>query len=69
MIEATSFVEGAVSMDMDSTGNNFKPIKMLFDTGALIPSGIAISEQFFVHNMKGDIRSLFTVEFGLSKRG
>ena len=48
MIEATSFVEGAVSMDMDSTGNNFKPIKMLVDTGALIPSGIAISEQFFV---------------------
>ena len=43
MIEATSFLEVAVSMDMDSTGNHFEDTKILIDTGALIPTGVAIS--------------------------
>jgi hypothetical protein len=36
VIEATSFLEGAVSMDMNSTGNHFEDTKILIDTGALI---------------------------------
>ena len=46
VIEATSFLEGAVSMEMDPTGNHFADTKILIDTGALIPTGVAISEYF-----------------------
>ena len=38
MIEATSFLEGAISMDMNCTGRNLINTKLLIDTGALIPS-------------------------------
>ena len=53
MIEATSFLEGAKSMDMECTGRNFIFTKILIDTGALIPTGVAISEQFFIDNLGG----------------
>ena len=58
MIEATSFLEGAVSMDMDNNGENFKNTKLLVDTGALIPSGVAISKQFFIDNLGGEVGQL-----------
>ena len=35
--EATSFLEGAISMDSNRTGTNFENTKILIDTGALIP--------------------------------
>ena len=38
---------------MDHTGTNFVETKLLIDTGALIPSGIAVSEQFFIDNLGG----------------
>ena len=53
MNEATSFVEGAISMDMECTGTNFINALLLIDKGALIPSGVVISEQFFITNLGG----------------
>ena len=50
-IKATSFVDGAISVDYK--GTNFIASKLLIDTGALIPSGIAVSEQFFIENLGG----------------
>jgi len=58
VIEATSFLEGAVSMDMDHTGNHFENTKILIDTGALIPTGVAISEYFFTNHLQGKISDL-----------
>ena len=58
VIEATLFLEGAVSMDMDNTGENFINTKLLVDTGALIPSGVAISEQFFIDSLGGEVGQL-----------
>ena len=58
MIEATSFLECAVSMDMDHTGNHFENTKILNDTGALIPTGVAISEYFFINNLQGKVGDL-----------
>ena len=52
-IEAILFVEGAVSVD--NKGTNFVESKLLIDTGALIPSGIAISEQYLVENLGGGL--------------
>jgi len=52
-IEATSFVEGVISVD--NKGTNFVESKLLIDTGALIPSGIAISEQYLVENLGGGL--------------
>ena len=49
---ATSFVDGGISLK-----NGGKPFfvnsKLLVDTGALMPSGIAISEDFFFQGMGG----------------
>ena len=42
VIEATSFLEGAVSMDIDHTGNHFENTKILNDTGALIPASLSV---------------------------
>ena len=54
---ATSFVDGGISLK-----NEGKPFfvnsKLLVDTGALMPSGIAISEDFFFQGMGGDSRRL-----------
>ena len=58
VIEATSFLEGAVSMDSDHTGNNFENTRILIDTGALIPTGVAISEYFFTNSLKGRVEEL-----------
>ncbi len=44
VIEPTSFLEGAVSMDGNHSGKTFINSKILIDTGALIPTGVAISE-------------------------
>ena len=60
LIEATSFLEGAISMDMGCTGENFKNTKILIDTGSLIPSGI--SEYFFMNNLRGNIEDLIPSE-------
>ena len=46
LIEVTSFLEGAISMDIDCTGKNFENTKILIDTGTLIPTGVSISEYF-----------------------
>ena len=55
-IEATSFVDGAISMDFK--GTNFIDSKLLIDIGALIPSGISVSEQFFIESLGGDFNKL-----------
>jgi len=62
MIEATSFLEGAVSMEMNSTGKHFENTKILIDTGALIPTGVAISEYFFINNLQGNVEYLVPSE-------
>jgi len=58
VIEPTSFLEGAVSMDGNHSGKTFINSKILIDTGALIPTGVAISEDFFTNNMQGRISDL-----------
>ena len=58
VIEATSFLEGAVSMDTDHSGNHFENTKILIDTGALIPTGVAISEDFFTNHLQGKLSDL-----------
>ena len=45
-------------MDMDNTGENFINTKLLVDTGTLIPSGVAISQQFFIDSLGGDVGQL-----------
>ena len=62
MIKATSFLEGAVSMDMDSAGNHFEDTKILNDTGALIPTGVTISEYCFVNNLQGKVGDLVPLD-------
>ena len=50
--KATSFVEG--DLNIEYTGNKFVLCpKILVDTGALVPSGIAVSEDFFVSHLGG----------------
>ena len=51
-------------MDTNCTGKNFESTKILIDTGALIPTGIAISEYFFINNLRGRIEDLVPSEFG-----
>ena len=58
LIEATSFLEGAISMDSNRTGNHFENTKILIDTGALIPTGVTISEYFFTNNLRGRMEDL-----------
>ena len=53
----TSFVDGEVSIGRTGT-NQFIKCKLLIDTGALVPSGIAISEDFFCNFLKGERRLL-----------
>ena len=48
----TSFVDGAYLSVMEVNS------KLLVDTGALLPSGIAISEEFFFQGMGGNVRSI-----------
>ena len=64
MIEATSFLEGAISMDSDHTGNHFEDTKILIDMGALIPTGVAISEYFFTNTLRGRMEDLEPSELG-----
>ena len=49
---STSFVDGAVSIN-NGGKNSFVNSKLLVDTGALMPSGIAILEDFFFQGMGG----------------
>ena len=49
----TSFVDGAVSIK-NGGKNSFVNSKLLVNTGALLPSGIAISETFFFQTMGGE---------------
>ena len=49
----TSFVDGAVSINTGGK-NSFVNSKLLVDTGALLPSGIAILEAFYFNNMGGN---------------
>ena len=56
--EATSFITGEINVE--NTGNKFVVCpKILIDTGALVPSGIAVSEDFFVDHLAlyGDYQS------------
>ena len=50
----TSFVDGAVSTN-NGGKDSFVYSKLLVDTGALLPSGIAISEAFFFQTMGGTL--------------
>ena len=51
--EATSFITGKINVE--NTGNKFVVCpKILIDTGALVPSGIAVSEDFFVDHLGGE---------------
>ena len=43
---------------MDFKGTNFIDSKLLIDIGALIPSGISVSEQFFIESLGGDFNKL-----------
>ena len=45
-------------MDMGNSGENFVNTKLLVDTGALIPSGVAISKQFFLEKLGGTVGQL-----------
>ena len=49
-------------MDLGCTGKNFENTKILIDTGALIPSGVAINEYFFMNNLRGNIEDLIPSE-------
>ena len=49
-------------MDMECTGKDFKNTKILIDTGALIPTGVAISEYFFINNLREKIENLVPSE-------
>ena len=55
-------MDGAVSTN-NGGKDSFVYSKLLVDTGALLPSGIAISEEFFVHRMGGGRQEVRTVEF------
>ena len=58
LIEATSFLDGAVSTSSGISGESFVNTKLLVDTGALIPSGVAISLQFFLEKLGGAVEQL-----------
>jgi hypothetical protein len=45
-------------MDGNHSGKIFVNSKILIDTGALIPTGVAISEYFFVNNLQGKVGDL-----------
>ena len=52
-MEATSFIDGEINIE--NTGDNFVVCpKILIDTGALVPSGIAVSDDFFVEHLGGE---------------
>ena len=46
------------------TGNHFENTKILIDTGALIPTGVAISEYFFTNTLRGRMEDLEPSELG-----
>ena len=58
----TSFVDGAVSIS-NGGKDSFVNSKLLVDTGALLPSRIAISEEFFFPWDGGECQVVKTVEF------
>ena len=45
-------------MDGNHSGNHFKNTRILIDTGALIPTGVAISEDFFTNHLQGKLSDL-----------
>ena len=51
---ATSFVDRAVAID-NGDKVSFVNNKLLVDTGALLPSGISISEDFFFQTLGGNL--------------
>ena len=53
----TSFVDGGISLK-NGGKTFFVNSKLLVDTGALMPSGIAISEDFYFQGMGGDVSRL-----------
>ena len=58
--EVTSFLDGAVNIGKTGTNSFIACPRILIDTGALIDNGIAISEDFFKHNLNGDSDRLQT---------
>jgi len=55
--EATSFITGEINVE--NTGDKFVVCpKILIDTGALVPSGIAVSKDFFVNHLGGELSRL-----------
>ena len=52
--DATSFMDGAVSIN-NGGKDSFVNSKLLVNTGALLPSGIAISEEFFYKRWGGTV--------------
>jgi len=54
-------VVGNTAMDMECTGRYFINTKILI-TGALIPTGVAISEQFYIDNLGGNVRELLPLD-------
>ena len=58
--EGTSFLDGTVNIGRTGTNNFIYCPKMLNNTGAIIEHGCAISENFFVHGLNGDIDKLQT---------
>ena len=54
----TSFMDGAVSVGHAGTNSFIDCPRILIDTGALVPFGIAISEQFFCQHLRGNLNKV-----------
>ena len=65
--KVTSFLDGAVNIGKTGTNSFISCPRILIDTGALIDNGIAISEDFFKHNLNGDIDRLQTSQLRAAK--
>jgi len=55
---ATSFLDGTVNIGQTGNSSFVYCPRILIDTGALVPSGIAISDVFFKDHLGGDISRL-----------
>ena len=55
---ATSFLDGTLNISHTGTNRFVNCPKILVDTGALVPSGIAISDKFFCQHLGGELDKL-----------
>ena len=55
---ATSFLDGTLNISHTGTNRFVNCPKILVDTGALVPSEIAISDKFFCQHLGGELDKL-----------